>query len=103
MVWDFTEVNPFAGAGGDFAGIIDGASKTTAGLPASPVGISFQDNAASMTTSQLRTVISTDPPYYDNVPYADLSDYFYVWLRRSLHQSIRSCSAQFSFLRPKSW
>src|SRR5262249_54999667 len=61
-----------------------GASKTAAGLPASPVGTAFQENASGMMILQPRMMFSTDPPYYDNVPYADLSDYFYVWLRRGL-------------------
>jgi len=84
MVWDFTEVNPFAGAGGDFGGVVDGAYKTALGLPASPSGFSSQADAARMNVSKLRAIFSTDPPYYDNVPYADLSDYCYVWMRRSL-------------------
>ncbi len=84
MVWDFTEVNPFAGAGGDFGGVVDGAYKTVLSLPAAPSGFSSQADAARMNASGLNAVFSTDPPYYDNVPYADLSDYFYVWLRRSL-------------------
>jgi len=84
MVWDFTEVNPFAGAGGDFAGIVDGAMKTIAGLPASPKGFSFQADAARTPDLRSKPMFSTDPPYYDNVPYADLSDYFYVWLRRAI-------------------
>jgi len=84
MVWDFTEVNPFAGAGGDFGGVVDGAFKTALGLPASPGGYSTQGDAATANSSRLNALFSTDPPYYDNVPYADLSDFFYVWLRRPL-------------------
>ncbi len=84
MVWDFTEVNPFAGAGGDFDGITDGAAKTCASLPAAPRGTAQQLDAAASLLTAPRPLISTDPPYYDNIAYADLSDFFYVWLRRSL-------------------
>ncbi len=86
MVWDFTEVNPFAGAGGDFSGIVDGACRTAIGLPAAPPASCTQLDAARLSASRTSTVFSTDPPYYDNVPYADLSDYFYVWVRRSLQK-----------------
>lgn len=82
MTWDFPDVNPFAGAAGDYAvsvdGVIKGISSTT-----KPAGIAIQADASTQNTSQDK-LVSTDPPYYDNVPYADLSDFFYVWLRRSL-------------------
>jgi putative DNA methylase len=84
MVWDFTEVNPFAGAGGDLTGIVDGARRVIVGIPASPFGFATQADASGATASPRNALFSTDPPYYDNVPYADLSDYFYVWLRRTL-------------------
>jgi putative DNA methylase len=86
MVWDYAEVNPFAGAGGDFAGIVDGACRVVASIPASPVGTAFQRTASSANPnpSSLGSVVSTDPPYYDNICYGDLSDFFYVWLRKSL-------------------
>jgi putative DNA methylase len=83
MVWDYADLNPFAGAGGDLAGIVQAFRKTLENGPARGGGLAEQSNAATQTLSRLK-VLSTDPPYYDNVPYADLSDYFYVWLRRSL-------------------
>lgn len=83
IVWDFAEVNPFAGAGGDLEGIVDGAAKVCASMPADVPGEATQANAESA-GSDGEMLVSTDPPYYDNVPYADLSDYFYVWLRTSL-------------------
>ena len=83
MVWDYADVNPFAGAGGDFLGVIQGAEKTLGNLPASVAGRSTQADATTQDTSSHR-LVSIDPPYYDNIGYADLSDYFYVWLRRSL-------------------
>ncbi len=83
MVWDFADLNPFAGAGGDFLGIIDGTAKTLENSPPPRLGDAAQADAASQTLSNDR-IVSTDPPYYDNIGYADLSDFFYVWLRRSL-------------------
>ena len=83
MVWDYADVNPFAGAGGDFFGVILGATKALRNLPSSVAGRATQDD----TTKQDRatgSIVSTDPPYYDNIGYAELSDFFYVWLRRML-------------------
>ncbi len=83
MVWDFADLNPFAGAGGDFLGVVDGAVKTLRNSPPPAQGIADQADAGSQASSTDR-IVSTDPPYYDNIGYADLSDYFYLWLRRSL-------------------
>ena len=83
MVWDFPELNPFAGAGGDFKGVVDGAAKAIEQLPASPSSIVRQQDARSKAEMISGYVVNTDPPYYDNVGYADLSDFFYVWLRRT--------------------
>lgn len=87
MVWDYADINPFAGAGGDFFGVIQGAEKTILALPGSPRGESHQAEATFQMISRDR-VISTDPPYYDNIFYADLSDFFYVWLRRNLRDQL---------------
>jgi putative DNA methylase len=84
MVWDFAEVNPWAGAGGDFDGVVDGAVRVLSSLPETAVGLAQQSDAAIASHSRSRWIVSTDPPYYDNIGYADLSDFFYVWLRRSL-------------------
>jgi len=85
MVWDFPECNPFAGAGGDWDGACTDASRVLAGLGHFSIGYSRQ-SAAQIQEQQFAKdrVISTDPPYYDNICYADLSDFFYVWLRRTL-------------------
>jgi putative DNA methylase len=85
MVWDFPECNPFAGAGGDWDGAYSDGAKVLAGLGANEHG-HVQQAAAQLDGDglALSPVTSTDPPYYDNVGYADLSDFFYVWLRRSL-------------------
>lgn len=82
MTWDFPDVNPFSGAAGDFEVSINGVIKgMTVGNQAG--GHAQQSDAATQSVS-LNKVISTDPPYYDNIPYADLSDFFYAWMQRSL-------------------
>ena len=83
MVWDYADLNPFAGAGGDFLGVIDGVEKTLRSSPPPVDGYAAQANATSQELS-CGKFVSTDPPYYDNIGYADLSDFFYVWLRRLL-------------------
>ena len=85
MVWDYPECNPFDGAGGDWKGAYLDCAKVVAGLGFGRRGRAWQA-AAQNSDGGLRPlpVVSTDPPYYDNVPYADLSDFFYVWLRQCL-------------------
>lgn len=84
MIWDYTEVNAFAGFAGDFAVSIEGIAKTPASLGGNVLaGRALNADAQSQTISSDK-VISTDPPYYDNIGYADLSDFFYVWMRRTL-------------------
>ncbi len=85
MVWDFAEANVFADLGGSFITAVEKGAKAVAFLPVAGVGCVEQQDAANQCISKGRFV-STDPPYYDNVPYADLSDYFYVWLRNSLRE-----------------
>ena len=86
MTWDFPEVNPFSASTGGWSGSMSWIPSTLDLLP-SPTkflpGIARQANATDKLFS-LNKLISTDPPYYDNIGYADLSDFFYVWLRRSL-------------------
>jgi putative DNA methylase len=83
MVWDTAEGNPFSTSSGNFLGQLDYLAKAVANLPAhTNGGAAFQQDAQSADYES--RVVSTDPPYYDNVPYADLSDFFYVWLRYSL-------------------
>ena len=82
MVWDFAESNPFSSSSGNFFGQAIWVSKAVERTPATAPGAVEQADAATRTYGDL--VISTDPPYYDNIGYSDLSDFFYVWLRRSL-------------------
>jgi putative DNA methylase len=83
MVWDYAEVNLFAGAAGDLTVSLAGVARTINDLGIAGHGIAISSDAQTQDISRGR-LISTDPPYYDNIAYADLSDYFYVWLRRSL-------------------
>jgi putative DNA methylase len=92
MIWDFAETNPFAGAGGDIYGAAHSLCEVLDNFSSSNAGMASQADAQSQQISSAK-IISTDPPYYDNVAYADLSDFFYVWLRRSLKCQYRSLFA----------
>jgi putative DNA methylase len=83
MLWDFAENNVFGDAAGDYLVSLTNMAKAIEKLPAAGTGVVSQADAQQQRIS-LDKVISTDPPYYDNIGYADLSDFFYVWLRRSL-------------------
>lgn len=83
MVWDFAESNPLSDSSGNYDGGIASIRLALEGLQPLTSGISVQSDAANQSLSDDK-VVSTDPPYYDNIGYADLSDFFYVWLRRSL-------------------
>lgn len=83
MSWDFAEANMFAEAAGDFRISVEGICRTLAQLGLGTVGHAESCDAQSQLIS-IGKVVSTDPPYYDNVPFADLSDFFYVWLRRAM-------------------
>jgi putative DNA methylase len=83
MSWDFAEANPFGGAGGDFAHCLFSVWEVTSRLQSQAPGTAELADAAALEATT-PALIATDPPYYDNVGYADLSDFFYIWLRRSL-------------------
>jgi putative DNA methylase len=84
MMWDFAEANPFSESGGNIQTQVEYLSAAiSSSLCGRGSGWAIQADAAQQTISRGK-IISTDPPYYDNISYADLSDYFYVWLRRSL-------------------
>ncbi|MBI4332979.1 MAG: DUF1156 domain-containing protein [Chloroflexi bacterium] len=82
MNWDFVELSPFSKVGSWFS-TVESLVEALASLATNQSGFAGQSDAASHHMS-LGKAISTDPPYYDNICYADLSDFFYVWLRRSL-------------------
>ena len=83
MVWDFAEANPLANTGGSLEAALDKGAMVIDAFPAQNNGWGSQLDASNQTIS-IGKLVSTDPPYYDNIGYADLSDFFYVWLRRSL-------------------
>ncbi|MGB7509698.1 MAG: hypothetical protein WBP54_00250 [Pelodictyon phaeoclathratiforme] len=83
MTWDFAEVNAFAGAAGDIGVSLNGVCRSIRATDRQTLGFTVQADAQTQSISVNKT-ISTDPPYYDNIGYADLSDFFYVWLRKSL-------------------
>lgn len=84
MSWDYAEANYFARSSGSFDADVAWVSEAVQNLPASEYqGLVRQADAKDSVVSGC--LISTDPPYYDNIGYSDLSDFFYIWLRRSLH------------------
>ena len=83
MVWDFAENNVFGEAAGDYQTSLSNLLKALQQVPGYGQGRAVQLDAQLQSLSKGR-VVSTDPPYYDNIGYADLSDFFYVWLRRNL-------------------
>lgn len=84
MTWDFVEGSPFGGSSTEWTQCCKVVANAIESLPAGKGGTARMADAAAGAVDSAGFVVSTDPPYYDNVPYADLSDYFYVWLRRSL-------------------
>lgn len=82
MSWDYVELSPFSKIGSWFS-TVESSVKGSESLSVIVDGWATQCDAAQQSISEGK-VTSTDPPYYDNIGYADLSDFFYVWLRRSL-------------------
>jgi len=85
MTWDFPEVNPFSGAAGDYLVSVGGVIKGLFGLGSGESGTIIQHDAQTVSYNK-NTVISIDPPYYDNIGYADLSDFFFCWLKPCLKE-----------------
>ncbi|MBK7015118.1 MAG: DUF1156 domain-containing protein [Sulfuritalea sp.] len=83
MAWDYAEGNPFSASSGNYLVSLDWIVRVINCLPGVASGFVQQADAQSQSIGDSK-VVSTDPPYYDNIGYADLSDFFYVWLRRSL-------------------
>ncbi len=87
MTWDFAECNPFSGSTGNWMAMVAWVVKAVEHLPAStPGGEALQRDARVRVQESAGPLLSTDPPYYDNISYADLSDFSYVWLRQNLTQ-----------------
>ena len=84
MAWNFTENNPIGSSSGSWSNCVSGVARAIEHLPASLQGEAIQGDARARVLASVGAVVSTDPPYYDNVPYADISDFFYVWMRKNL-------------------
>jgi len=86
MAWDFAEANPFSSSSGNWLLGVEQAASAIEGLPSAPgKGTAIQADAiAGLTDDAGAPLIATDPPYYDNIGYAALSDFFYIWLRRTV-------------------
>jgi len=84
MVWDFAEANPLSESTGNFYGAIAWVAEVVEASSCNAPGKAQQCDATTSINKIAHPLISTDPPYYDNIGYADLADFFYVWLRRSL-------------------
>ena len=85
MTWDFAECNPFSSSSGNWMAMVDWVTKAIRHLPAAGSGgDAVQQDARARVSESVGAVVSTDPPYYDNVTYSESSDFFYVWLRSNL-------------------
>jgi putative DNA methylase len=87
MIWDYAESNPLSNSSGSWTVVINGIQKTIAKsfekVSLKSIGVAVQADARTQNISKNK-VISIDPPYYDNIPYSNLSDFFYIWLRLNL-------------------
>ena len=85
MTWDYAEANPFSSSTGNWMAMVGWVHKAVAALPASGIAVVVQRDARARVRECAGAMVSTDPPYYDAVPYSDISDFFFVWLRRNLN------------------
>ena len=87
MVWSYAECNPFSQSSGNWTAMYEWVVRFLENTPRKSVTGSAQKQDATVQSAELgKVVISTDPPYYDNISYADLSDFFYLWLRHNLRE-----------------
>ena len=101
ITWDFAEANPFSNSTGNWRGGVNWVARVLERLPQSPpAGAVQQHDATAGFAAPPGAIIVTDPPYYDNIIYADIADFFYVWLRRTLRGIYPSELA--TLLTPKS-
>lgn len=84
MVWDYTEANPFSYASGNFLLGVEQSARVLENVPATGMGKVELTDATELIRWREGICVCTDPPYYDNIAYADLSDFFYIWLRHSI-------------------
>ena len=83
MTWDYAEVNPFSASAGNFGNHVEWVAAGVDMVPARANAVVRQGSATDIALPTA-VVVATDPPYYDNIGYADLADFFYIWLRRSV-------------------
>ena len=89
MVWDYAESAPFNEQGANWQACIDAATKTIRNVTTHDAASVTRGSAVSLPLeSHSVNAVITDPPYYDSVPYSDLSDFFYVWLKRAVSGSL---------------
>jgi putative DNA methylase len=84
MTWDYAETNPFSSSSGNWLAMVEWVRKAVDHLPVGKAAEPRQRDARARVDEEPGAVISTDPPYYDNISYADLSDFFFVWLRKNV-------------------
>jgi putative DNA methylase len=84
ITWDYSEANPFSNSAGCIDNMVDWIVKSIYNFPHAEKASYAEQRDAQSDNGMRNIMVSTDPPYYNNIAYADLSDYFYVWLRRSL-------------------
>ncbi|TYO92795.1 DUF1156 domain-containing protein [Desulfallas thermosapovorans] len=84
MNWDYAEGNPFSDSTGNWVACVNWVVEAVANAPAGDEGSAQQADATSFLGDTRHALFSTDPPYYDNIGYADLADFFYIWLRHNL-------------------
>ena len=87
MIWNFIESNPLEKMSGNWIGAVEWVTDVLKDLPVGIEGrVTQMDSSRTLPSTEVLPLITTDPPYYDNIGYADLSDFFYIWIRRSLRQ-----------------
>jgi putative DNA methylase len=99
MTWDYAEANPLADSSGSLTKVTNAIEKVLLLLPARGSGMAWQCACQTLPTPVVPKVVSTDPPYFDNIGYADLSDFFYFWLREAVRSPKASLTA--TLLVPK--
>ena len=90
MVWDYAEANPFSNSTGCLSNTLTWVTKCILEFPRNAIQGHVQQYDATQDNGLRSIMVSTDPPYYDNIGYADLSDYFYIWMRQSLKNTYPS-------------
>ena len=105
IVWDYTEVNPLSNSSGNFLGALDWVSRFGDHVleSAKPVEMTSVKSISAIRASGQYDAIVTDPPYYGAIPYSDLMDFFYVWLRRSLKGMSAEVESVFSNTLSPKW